>query len=293
MAEERKYSAAEVHEILRRAAEKSASKDSEPALAHSDLVAAAREAGIDPAEVERAAREVDAQRGEVDAAAELRAKNRRGFLSHLTAYVVVNLALWLFSLVVAGASWGLVPAIGWGIGLVFHLLSAMREPTREQVLRFMRERAAVAEAVARSQARSDERRAARAQKEAKKAEEAARKEQKRQQKEQTKEKLREASEAFESAVEQGVTAALRAAAVQIDALAKKADPVEPSPTDFQQYIQQKKGGPAQQAPQAPQAQSLNTGVRVDANTAAPSAARENVEVDVANDAAKRGTRGRT
>jgi hypothetical protein len=259
MAEQRKYSAAEVQEILRRAADKSAATQDE--LDHDDLVAAAREAGIDPAAVEAAAGEVQADRAHEDVGRELRAKKRQGFLSHLSAYVIVNVALVLMSLFVTGRPWSAMVAIGWGIGLAFHLLSAFREPTREEINEFVIARGARDKALERVRDKLRERQ----DEHDRRARETAEKSQKKQEKQRRKEQLAQASEALESAVEQGVAAALKAAAQQIDQLSKKASDA-PASTDFARYVQEKKGkGEAAPQSAASQPSRAATGVRVDAS----------------------------
>jgi len=260
MAEPRKYSAAEVQEILRRAAEKTASQSDE--LEHDELVAAAREAGLDPAAVEAAAAEVHAGRSSHDAGRELRAKKRKGFLSHLSAYLIVNVALVLMSVLVTGRPWSAAVAIGWGIGLAFHLLSAFREPTKDEIQEFVIEREArdkalerVRDKLASKQREHEERQRDR-----------EAKEQKRQEKQRRKAKIAEASEALESAVEKGVAAVLEAAAAQLDQLTKQGQPQAPPSTDFSKYVQEKKGSSVSVASATPSATSASaqTGVRVDA-----------------------------
>lgn len=285
MAEPRKYSAAEVQEILRRAAEKTAAQSDD--LEHDELVAAAREAGLDPAAVEAAAAEVHAGRSREDAGRELREKKRKGFLSHLSAYLIVNVALVLMSLLVTGRPWSAAVAIGWGIGLAFHLLSAFREPTKDEIQEFVLEREArdkalerVRDKLASKQREHEERQRDR-----------DAKEQKRQEKQRRKEKIAEASEALESAVEKGVAAALEAAAAQLDQLTKQGQPQGQPPTEFSKYVQEKKGtnNVPTSSPQSPSAASSQTGVRVDARGPAidaPSAEEEPARIDAARSNAK-------
>jgi hypothetical protein len=52
-----------------------------------------------------------------------RVQEKRGFYSHLAAYVIVNIflfLLWYFS--GRGFPWFVFPLGGWGIGLIFHFL---------------------------------------------------------------------------------------------------------------------------------------------------------------------------
>jgi len=57
------------------------------------------------------------------------AKKRVGFKRHLTTYLVINAFFWLLWFFTenteeAGIPWPIFTTIGWGIGLVFHFLSA-------------------------------------------------------------------------------------------------------------------------------------------------------------------------
>lgn len=288
MAEQRKYSAAEVQEILRRAADKTAAQSDE--LEHDELVAAAREAGLDPSAVEAAAAEVHAGRSSEDAGRELRERKRRGFLSHLSAYLIVNVALVLMSLLVTGKPWSAAVAIGWGIGLAFHLLSAFREPTKDEIKEFVIEKEAREKALERVR----DKLALKQRAHEDKLVETQRKEQKRQEKQRRKEKIAEASEALESAVEKGVAAALEAAAAQLDQLSKQGQPPASAPSEFSKYVQDKKGtNPA--ATSAPTAANApQTGVRVDARpSASTNEARDEQETSARDEVARASAKSRT
>jgi uncharacterized membrane protein len=66
-----------------------------------------------------------------------RLKQKREFLTHLFAYVVVNtfiIVIWLFT--GAGFFWPIFPILGWGIGLVFHAWDVYwRKPITEEQIR--------------------------------------------------------------------------------------------------------------------------------------------------------------
>jgi hypothetical protein len=47
----------------------------------------------------------------------------KGFYVHASAYVLVNVALFVINLLVGGGWWFYWPLIGWGIGLGVHALS--------------------------------------------------------------------------------------------------------------------------------------------------------------------------
>jgi hypothetical protein len=60
---------------------------------------------------------------EIYAKARKRVEEKKGFISHLAVYIVVNIALiliWAFT--GRGYPWFVWPLGGWGIGLIFHLL---------------------------------------------------------------------------------------------------------------------------------------------------------------------------
>jgi hypothetical protein len=267
MSDKRTYSAAEVHEILRRAAEKTAARQqaTSDALEYEALVEAARDAGLDPAAVEAAAREVDEARANSDVGRALRAKRRRAFLSHLSAYLIVNAGLLLISWVTTGALWSLAVTGGWGIGLAFHLLSALREPTEDEIDREKRARSEQQRELERQRRRREARARERAEKQARRAEEAQRAEEKRREKEQRQEKLRAATDAFESAVEEGVAVALHKAARQLETITKKsAGAVTSAPSDFARYVREKKGMTGEASTEvARDVGATPTGVRVE------------------------------
>ena len=55
--------------------------------------------------------------------AHARVQALKGFYTHATAYVVVNIALFVINLVTGGGWWFYWPLIGWGIGLGVHALN--------------------------------------------------------------------------------------------------------------------------------------------------------------------------
>jgi len=63
-----------------------------------------------------------------------RVQAKKGFFTHLTVYLAVNIFLWVIWLVTTGGTawgtgsmrgymWPLFPTLGWGIGLVIHCVS--------------------------------------------------------------------------------------------------------------------------------------------------------------------------
>jgi hypothetical protein len=52
-----------------------------------------------------------------------RVKELKGFYTHATAYVLVNIGLFVINLLTGGGWWFYWPLLGWGIGLGIHALS--------------------------------------------------------------------------------------------------------------------------------------------------------------------------
>ena len=78
---------------------------------------------LTPTENGRRTREAE---GRLREQALLQLKKKRGFRTHLFAYVLINTVLWLiWAIVLLSADgpwlpWPLFPMAGWGIGLFFH-----------------------------------------------------------------------------------------------------------------------------------------------------------------------------
>lgn len=217
-----RYTREEVEEILRRAAERThASGDS---LLHDELLAAAREAGIDVSAVEQAAGELAETRQDRLAVEAWKASRRRAFTSHALTWAVVNAGLFLVNLLTGGVWWFLWPLLAWGVFVAMHGLRAMREPTPAQVERVAR--------------RDRRRREAERKREARRAEREARRHRDREQRERRKRIEKE----FERAVESGVAALLAAATKRIDAVTRRDEGPLPD-TEFNRYVARKKGGP--------------------------------------------------
>jgi len=116
MAEERRYSEREVRAILERAAQ----HEHSDGLSHEDLLATAREAGIDPAAVEKAAHEIEGLHARDEARDRILARRRAGFYSHLWAFIGVQVFLLAINLLTSpNYLWFLFPLLGWGLGLFF------------------------------------------------------------------------------------------------------------------------------------------------------------------------------
>jgi hypothetical protein len=55
--------------------------------------------------------------------AQARVKELKGFYTHATAYVLVNIGLFVINLLTGGGWWFYWPLLGWGVGLGIHALS--------------------------------------------------------------------------------------------------------------------------------------------------------------------------
>ena len=133
----REYSRDEVEEILRRALETQPVE----ALSHEDLVAAAVEAGINAADVEAAALQLEEER-------ELRVEEdrivswrRKRFLQSIYTYVVVNAGLFVIDIMSGPGWWVQWVLAGWGIALALGARRALI-PDRERLRRRARRRIA-------------------------------------------------------------------------------------------------------------------------------------------------------
>ncbi|AKF04780.1 2TM domain-containing protein [Sandaracinus amylolyticus] len=225
MADERetpRYTREEVEEILRRAAERT--HDRGDALRHDELVAAAREAGIDVSAVESAAGELAERREDRLAVESWKAARRRRFASHFLTWLVVNAGLFLLDLLGGPGWWFFYPLLGWGIAVALQGVGALREPTPAQVERVTR--------------KDRRRREAERKREARRLEREARRHRDRGDRDRRKRIEKE----FERAVESGVSALLQAATKHLDKATRRDEGPLPD-TEFNRYVARKKGGP--------------------------------------------------
>lgn len=133
---ERRYSREEVDAILGRAVERERSADE---LSHDQLVAVAQEVGLSAASIERAITEIATERRDRDELAQLRRNDWRGFLHHLIPYLCVCSLLVMINVLTTSFPWALFPILGWGIGILSHLL-AVAMPNREHLERRLQRR---------------------------------------------------------------------------------------------------------------------------------------------------------
>ncbi len=131
------YTQDEVEEILRRALE------TQPvdSLSYEDLVEAAVEAGIDAADVEAAARQIEEEREigyEEDRVINWR---RKRFLQSVYSYVVVNAGLFVIDIMSGPGWWVQWVLAGWGVALALGARRALL-PDRERIRERARRRLA-------------------------------------------------------------------------------------------------------------------------------------------------------
>jgi 2TM domain-containing protein len=125
MSGERRYSEQEVRAILDRALR----QEQAGGLSHADLLEAAGEVGISRAALEEAAREVEATRERDLARERILARRRAGFISHLWAFIGVQIFLIAINMLSSPSYWWfLYPLLGWGLGL---FLSARQGLSKE------------------------------------------------------------------------------------------------------------------------------------------------------------------
>jgi len=135
----RTYTREEVQAILSRAVDSAHSQGD--ALSHEDLLAIARELGVPESALESAAADVDGELA-VSRAVEARVlARRRGFMSHLFPYILVNAFLFAINYLTGGPWWFVWPVLGWGLGLAFHARAALL-PDREAIAAKARKRIA-------------------------------------------------------------------------------------------------------------------------------------------------------
>ena len=110
------YNQEEVNRIIRRALK----IKNEDTIRHQDLIATAREIGIDPKILETAI-EQEQQEFKKARIRQARLKQRKmAFYSHLWSYLIITAVLLLINIITPGPWWFQWAVLGWGIGLAFH-----------------------------------------------------------------------------------------------------------------------------------------------------------------------------
>ena len=272
---QRTYTREEMEEIFRRAAEHttfgSSGQNGADAIRYEDLVAAAREVGIEPQAVEQVARKIESerrdliQRGEADQIVQREyAQRRYKAKNSLLRFVVISAFLGALDATTPGGPWAHIVALCYGLFIALRwgrtLLFEPSESDREAILqRESRRRANEARRAQRLQERA-ERERARAEKKLR-ADAEARQFRSRLEAQQAAvrreleqrhlrhERHNTAAREFESAVEEGVTALLHAVARRIELAAKNIDDVQNFPNgEFGKYVRGQRGAPQENAP---------------------------------------------
>jgi 2TM domain-containing protein len=161
----RRYTQEEVEEILRRAlARQEAAKGEAEQTSHEDLVAAAREVGIDAVDLDAAAAELAEEKARAARPAKATAlaprpgpSPLRRFLGRVATFAIVNGLLLGIDAATGPGWWVQWVALFWGIGLLFQARRIFF-PTEEDAQREARHEARRAERKAHKQAREVERR---------------------------------------------------------------------------------------------------------------------------------------
>ena len=222
----RSYSDEEVEAIFRRALERQAER--EDGYARDELVAAAKEIGLDEEAIDRAHRELAIEASEEDIRATVTQRQRRRWARHVIAYLVIAggfLALHGLGLVGVAAIW---LAVLWGMGIAFHTASTVTGPSEKAIERERTRRN-------RKARRAENARARREAKRRRKAEQHRRREE-------AKRRPRIDDE-LERAIEQGVSMLLNAAARKM----REAAVQRPPSGEFARYVADKKRGGARAA----------------------------------------------
>lgn len=207
---ERQFSRAQVEEILRRVAERSAAGD-EPALSGRELAEVAQQAGFDPQTVSEVIAELEGHQSEARAVERWLSRRRRRLTNHALSWLVISIGLLALNLLIGGALWFQFPMVSWAIVLALHAVFALRAAAPERL-----------EKIRLAQRKRDHAQ--------RKREEKQRAQQRR---------TRDGSEvvrAFETAVEDGVSALLTAASRSLSRALAQSQPPQRVETDFSRFV---------------------------------------------------------
>lgn len=117
-----RFSRDQVDAILGRAIERDRSTGD---LSHEQLMDIAKEIGVSSDSIERAIQEITVEQKDQQDLVRLRREAWRGLLFHLVPYVCVNSLLATINYFTTSFPWALFPIMGWGIGLLSHLLAVV------------------------------------------------------------------------------------------------------------------------------------------------------------------------
>lgn len=131
-----RYTREEADAILGRAIERDRSNGD---LSREQLVAVAREVGVSAESVDKAIEELVSERKGREELTQLRRQAWQGFIYHLIPFAGVSTLLVLLNLVTTSFPWAMFPIMGWGIGLLSHLM-AVAFPNSERLQRRLERR---------------------------------------------------------------------------------------------------------------------------------------------------------
>lgn len=126
----RAYSDDEVEQILRRALQKQAEQEGK--LGHEELMAVAREVGLDPSVVERTVGEVREQREQEKHIADWKARRKRRFAAHALNFLGVSLLLLAINLLTGGQLWFYWPVLFMAFTVAMHGVRLLTHDTPPQ-----------------------------------------------------------------------------------------------------------------------------------------------------------------
>jgi hypothetical protein len=152
----RSYTDDEVEAIFRRALERQQAAGE--GLGREELVAAAKEMGLDEAALDHAAREVERERSEEELRLAVQRKKREKWLRHLVTYLVIAGGLLGMHVLGLVGAWVIWVAFGWGAGLALDTFGTLRGPTEKEIDKERRRRDRRARQAAKARAREERRR---------------------------------------------------------------------------------------------------------------------------------------
>ncbi len=230
-----------MEEILRRAAERTHAQ--EDAVRHDDLVAAAREVGIDEKAIDDVVEELGGEQETSAIVAQHVQTERSRFWRRASTFAIVTTFLAAIDVLTPGGPWVQWVLLVWGFVLAFSARRAFLPPSSDRVERLVRASRKKREREAKREAR---RRAAEAwtQRWRELGEEATRAATARAERPGPAARLRSTEKQIDRAIEDGVTALVEALARRALSAAERmtAPPATAPRTDFDHYVAREKSG---------------------------------------------------
>jgi hypothetical protein len=236
---ERSYTREQMEEILRRAAERTHAQ--EDAVRHDDLVAAAREVGIDETAIDHVVEELGGEQ-ETDAIVARHVQSQRArFWRRMSTFVIVSAFLGALDVLTPGGPWVQWVMLVWGLFLALFARRAFLPPSTEQIEKLV---ASDRKKRAREAKREARRKAAEAWTKRWRdlGEESARAARERALRPTAGERLRATERQVDRAIEEGVSALVAALAKRALEAAERvtAPPAVAPRTEFERYVAREK-----------------------------------------------------